>query len=520
VIELFPRYELYARARGFNEDYIQQVRRVVRFFDGFMPPETEINQISADDFRRFILYLKDRPLWEGKKGQASQTLSATSINTYTRAVKAFFSWAASEGIIANNPLAEVPAYRKPKTLPKIYTEDELRAIFRVIENDLRNQAFIYTFLDSGIRLGELNKLDMNDIDLAAGIIKVHGKGGKDRYSYLPPTTLAIINRYVKRYRNAATKNEPLFTTKDGRAISLAGIQSLLARIGQKAGIKERLAPHKLRHTMATYSLKYGGNLDYVRRILGHSSDQTTSDSYLNPRSEDIQAAHRKFSPVENLRSPINGNEIIMKKTASGAYQEENAEGVAKGLKKFEIAERSDRQNTRHPRPSHIAQGETNEGPSITEEEKGPYLGDLRLRPLHKDLYWGHQRKLLELTDRLIRDVQDLKRLMAAFEKYRKWGSKYKVGSLFEVLLEIQKSEYRQLWPFLLKHLNDEFCDPPLEEQLTKIVFDPNWSDAGKQEPLNTSIGHVLENLFLVKERGTLQGTCRICENYFLRDISS
>ena len=519
MIELFPRYELYARARGFNEDYIQQVRRVMRFFNGFMPPETQINQISADDFRRFILYLKDRPLWEGKKGEASQTLSATSINTYTRAVKAFFSWAASEGIIANNPLAEVPAYRKPKTLPKIYTEDELRAIFRVIENDLRNQAFIYTFLDSGIRLGELNKLDINDIDLAAGIIKVHGKGGKDRYSYLPPTTLAIINRYVKRYRNAATKNEPLFTTKDGRAISLAGIQSLLARIGQKAGIKERLAPHKLRHTMATYSLKYGGNLDYVRRILGHSSDQTTSDSYLNPRSEDIQAAHRKFSPVENLH-PINGDEIIAKKAESGVYQEENTEAAAKRLKKFEITERSGKQNTIQPRPSHNTQGEINKEPNITEDEKRPYLDDFRLRPLHKDLYWGHQRKLLELTDRLILDVQDLNKVMAAFLKFRKMGSKYKVGSLFEVMLEIQKSEYRQLWPFLLKHLNDEFCNPSLEEQLTKIVFDPNWWEVGKQEPLNISIGHVLEKLFLVKERGTLQGTCRICGSYFLRDNGS
>jgi hypothetical protein len=110
--------------------------------------------------------------------------------------------------------------------------------------------------------------------------------------------------------------------------------------------------------------------------------------------------------------------------------------------------------------------------------------------------------------------------MAAFLKFRKMGSKYKVGSLFEVMLEIQKSEYRQLWPFLLKHLNDEFSNPSLEEQLTKIVFDPNWWEVGKQEPLNTSIGHVLEKLFLVKERGTLQGTCRICESYFLRDAGS
>jgi site-specific recombinase XerD len=126
VIELFPRYELYARARGFNEDYIQQVRRVMRFFNGFMPPETQINQISADDFRRFILYLKDRPLWEGKKGEASQTLSATSINTYTRAVKAFFSWAASEGIKVLLQITLLPKSRRtgnqklyPKYTPRM-----------------------------------------------------------------------------------------------------------------------------------------------------------------------------------------------------------------------------------------------------------------------------------------------------------------------------------------------------------------------------------------------------------------
>jgi hypothetical protein len=361
---------------------------------------------------------------------------------------------------------------------------------------------------------------MNDIDLGAWIIKVHGKGGKDRYSYLPPTTLAIINRYVKRYRRSATKNEPLFTTKDGRAISLAGIQSLLARIGQKAGIKERLAPHKLRHTMATYSLKYGGNLDYVRRILGHASDQTTSDSYLNPRSEDIQAAHRKFSPVENLRLPVNGNEIITKKKESGAFQEENAETAAKGLKKIEIVETRGRQNSNQSRPSHNAPGGINEEPNRTEDEQRRYINGLRLRPLHKDLYWGHQRKLLALTDRLIRDVEDLGKVMTTFEKFRQWGAKYKVGSLFEALLEMQKSEYSQLRPFLFQHLNDEFYNPPLEEQLTKIVLDPNWSEAGKQEPLRAATALVLEKLLLVKERGTLLGTCRICESYFSTDADS
>jgi len=299
--ELFEKYKIYARARGFADHYIEQVSRSVRFFEDFLPTKNNISEITADDFRRFISFLRDRPAWEGKKGGKGRRLSATSVNTYARAIKAFFSWAKEEGIIASNPLALVGAPRKPKMLPKIYTIDELRAIFMAVENNIRNKAILYLFLDSGIRLSELSQLKIVDVDIPNLTVKVFGKGGKERLSYFIPVTAEVLKKYVKQSRQKAKSNEPFFIAKDGQTLSKYGIQSLLARLGLAASIKERLAPHKLRHTCATLSVKNDGNLEYIKKILGHSNIKTTSDAYLNIQDDDVKEAHAKFSPLTNLK---------------------------------------------------------------------------------------------------------------------------------------------------------------------------------------------------------------------------
>jgi site-specific recombinase XerD len=131
--ELLERYTLYARARGFSDAYIEHVCRCVGFFNDFLQGNKEADKITADDFRRFLVELRGKPTWGGKKGEIGRLLSGTTQNTYGRAVKAFFSWLKAEGIIANNPLAVVAAPRKPKTVPKVYSEKELYAVFEAAE---------------------------------------------------------------------------------------------------------------------------------------------------------------------------------------------------------------------------------------------------------------------------------------------------------------------------------------------------------------------------------------------------
>ena len=319
--ELLERYELYARARGFSLASIKHTRRCVGFFDDFLQGNTDVGKVTADDFRRFLSDLRERPVWGGLKGEKGRLLSGTSQNTYARAVKAFFGWSKAEGIIANNPLAAVPAPRKPKTVPKVYSENELNAVFEAAKANIRDQAIFYLFLDSGVRLGELSRIKVADIDTQEGSFKVLGKGGKERFAYFSPVTAASLDSYLKKRRPATTRNERFFLAADGQPLSASGIQSLLERLGRRAGIKERLAPHKLRHTLATLSLKYGGNLEYIRKILGHSDIKTTSESYLNVQDEDVKAAYRNFSPLANLKAAGAGKGFVLPDDGKPADQQ-------------------------------------------------------------------------------------------------------------------------------------------------------------------------------------------------------
>ena len=156
--ELLDRYELYARAAGFSRAQVDHMRSCVGSLDQFLHGIGDMREVTADDFRRFLADLRDRPLWRGLKNEQARRLSGTSINTYARAVKAFFNWLNAEGIIADNPLAAVPAPRKPKTLPKVYSEKDLRAVYAAASANIRDEAVFCVLLDSGIRLAEFSAL--------------------------------------------------------------------------------------------------------------------------------------------------------------------------------------------------------------------------------------------------------------------------------------------------------------------------------------------------------------------------
>ncbi|MEE9528520.1 MAG: tyrosine-type recombinase/integrase, partial [Dehalococcoidia bacterium] len=122
---------------------------------------------------------------------------------------------------------------------------------------------------------------------------------KERVVYFSPQTAAAIETY--RFNRPDPMAEPhLFLTRDGYPLTGTRIQKILERVGKQAGLSQRLSPHKLRHTFATMSLKYGSNLEYIRIMLGHSDIRTTQNAYLNVASEDIAKSSRKTSPVANL----------------------------------------------------------------------------------------------------------------------------------------------------------------------------------------------------------------------------
>ena len=297
VDTLLSRYGLSCRAEGLSPKTVSHVRLGVRLFADFLGGVPDVKKVTGDDLRRFIVALQQRPKWQGMKQANGQKISATAINTYTRAVKSFWSWLLREGIIKSNPLASVPAPKTGKRLPKVLTEDELRRVLRVASKSDRDYAIVSLLLDSGIRLGELVGLSPDDVENDR--VRVIGKGDKQRYAYISKETRLAVTLYYADERPEPVADSRLFLTKFGYPLTASRVQKILERIGKEAEVSQRLSPHKLRHSFATLSLRYGSNLEVLRRQLGHSDTKVT-EVYLSLADADIAEAHRKTSPVTNL----------------------------------------------------------------------------------------------------------------------------------------------------------------------------------------------------------------------------
>jgi len=270
------------------------------YFDHFMGGISDVTRIEADDLRRFIVALRQKEKWAGLPQAKGQKLSGTTVNTYTRAIKAFFSWLKREGILESDPFANVSAPKLPRRLPKVLTEKEMTSVFEVVAGHPRDRAMLLLLLDSGITLSEFVELNDNHVDTASGTVRVYReKTQKERDTYTSPETADAIEAY--RFMRPVPLAEPrLFLSVDGYPMAKKRIQKILQDIGQKAGLSQRLSPHKLRHSFATWSLRYGSNLEYIRLMLGHSDINTTSRAYLHMASADLAQASKRTSPVANL----------------------------------------------------------------------------------------------------------------------------------------------------------------------------------------------------------------------------
>ncbi|MCX6009449.1 MAG: tyrosine-type recombinase/integrase [Chloroflexi bacterium] len=299
IVTITPRYVLTAKAEGLSLKTINHTLGAVRYFAKFSGGIEDVRKVTADDLRRFSASLQDKKRWSERSNVKVQSaISRTSINTYVRAIKAFWSWMQRQGIIKYNPLAEVSAPKIPKRLPKILTEDELRALFRMSLSD-RDRALLMLLLDSGIRLTELANLRFDDVDLKNDVVSVIGKGDKQRHVFISTDTAIWLTIYACEERPDSQLSNQFFLRNDGYPLIASRIQKILEIIGRKARLKQRLSPHRLRHTYATLSLKNGANLEFLRRSLGHT-DLKTTEVYLTLSDADVQAAHKQFSPVKNL----------------------------------------------------------------------------------------------------------------------------------------------------------------------------------------------------------------------------
>jgi len=207
--------------------------------------------------------------------------SASSLHRMKAAVRAFFAWASEAGVVDDNPARSIRMHRLPRKLPVFLTTTEKKRLLKELKgrsdfSALRDRAMIEVLLGTGIRLGELAALDMDDIDLDAKHLRVRAKGNVPQVKFIKTDLRTLLRRYLaERRRHGRQEIEALFlSNRDGR-LCQRQIANRLAHWLRKAGIEKELTPHGLRHTFATHLYGATNDLLVVQRALGHRDVSTT-----------------------------------------------------------------------------------------------------------------------------------------------------------------------------------------------------------------------------------------------------
>jgi site-specific recombinase XerD len=265
-------------------------------FLGDMPLE----DFDAGEVRKFLSYQRNR---EGRFGK----LSDATVHKYYSVVRTFSRWLRDQEYVIVSATEKVNAPRMEAKLPEAMNDDEVNRLFKYLRAfcSQRVQLIFAFFLDTGARLNEVVQLDLKDLHLKDGWVKVYGKGRRERILPLGRALSRDLEEYVNLIRPAVAQEdeEALFVTQDGSRYTREGMSTLIKTKLQKIGVEGHYGPHKLRHTYATNYLRNGGQLEQLRIVMGHR-DISTTQRYLSLMPEDLYKAQLSASPYDRARRDL------------------------------------------------------------------------------------------------------------------------------------------------------------------------------------------------------------------------
>tara|TARA_B100001564_G_C20583968_1_gene644544 strand:- start:305 stop:1204 length:900 start_codon:yes stop_codon:yes gene_type:complete len=229
-------------------------------------------------------------------------ISASSINRSLSSIKGFFNWLVFSGLIKQSPAELIESPKIGRKLPVNLSEDEINQLLDAPDcktsQGKRDKTILELLYATGLRISELTNLELSQIDLNRGIIKILGKGGKERIVPIGQTALDWIKDYLNNVRKDIVDNDNnlyLFLTNKGKKISRKSCWSFITSYSKVALKNKNISPHSLRHAFATHLLNNGADLRSVQMLLGHSSLSTTQ-IYTHVAKERLIKFHNKFHP--------------------------------------------------------------------------------------------------------------------------------------------------------------------------------------------------------------------------------
>lgn len=237
------------------------------------------NQIDTNDIRTFL-----------NNYQLNNSITMVTVDNVRRILSSFFNWLEEEEIITKSPLKRIHKIKTSKKVKETYSDENLE---KIRENCLtiRDKAIIDLLCSTGMRVGELVRLNINDIDFVNRECIVLGKGNKQRLVYFDARTKLHLEDYINRRDD---KNPALFVTllKPHRRLKISGVEIRLRQLGRRIGIS-RVHPHKFRRTLATMAIDKGMPIEQVQHMLGHNSIDTTLE-YAMINQNNVKISHHKF----------------------------------------------------------------------------------------------------------------------------------------------------------------------------------------------------------------------------------
>lgn len=270
------------------DSYLRDLRRFVQF--AAMKRVPGPGGVSRALLRDFVFTLKDLGL------------SPATIRRQVSALHTYFGFLIAEGTLVDDPSDRLETPKRGRTLPEVLTVKEVEALLAAASPDeslgWRDRALLELGYGAGLRVSELCGLTLTDLLLSEGLVKVFGKGGKERLVPIGRKTIGPLSIYLNNTRalldRGGGKGRVLLNAR-GAPLSRVGAWGIIKRLSKRAGITKRVTPHTLRHSFATHLLEGGADLRAVQEMLGHA-DLSTTQIYTHVDREYLRSVHKQFHP--------------------------------------------------------------------------------------------------------------------------------------------------------------------------------------------------------------------------------
>lgn len=308
-VTLMPAFLEHLKARNYAPGTILIAQLYVRTFCDYLDQELgkELRAVTPHDLEGYVQYLTAEYTPRYKEHLAPRTIAAM-----VGKVRVFFQYLVKHQGFLYDPSVKMPfphCERQPPRL--ILTVGEMEALLSMPDlktlTGLRDRAILEFFYSTGIRVGELVKLTLVDLDLRGRLLSIaKGKGGKDRVVPVGRVAARWLSRYLEEARPTLTQKKPtpaLFVSHHGYRLDHSALNQLVKHYVKQAGLSKTVSCHILRHTCATHLLEGGADIRYIQTLLGHASPETTQ-IYARFTTGRLQEMHRRCHPRERQKKPL------------------------------------------------------------------------------------------------------------------------------------------------------------------------------------------------------------------------